>query len=513
MTMANLSARQGGADANSRVHYIISAVVVVVIVVGFIKAAWIPLWNDEIFTVIGAKLPHVSDIWRYLADGADFQPPLYYVLVRGSIWLFRSDSIGARVPSLIAYVVFCACMYRFASRLTNKWYGLIAFLLPNVTQCWYYATEGRPYALLLAFTGTAMVSWQAAVHHEGRRLAVAGLAASLACAFNCHYYAPLIVIPFAIAEAVRLARQRVPDWPVYGAVAIATSAVFVWLGVALTARAHAGVFWSKPAWISSLTETATFFLGPSVVAMIGMIAVVIGMNYWPADEIEVRGRLLAGCDAEMALVVSMALLPVLGLVFAKAITHAYVPRYYVSAMSGFCIIVAVAVFITLRGGWRAGGAATGILLGAYALIAQSDVRSAHASERQPEADAIVAHMPRLALNQTLPIVFTNHHDFVQSFYYGNPSLVRRMYMVADPDCLLRAYGENQIEISLAAAARYVPMQVVTYRAFVRQHPSFYWIARSTFPSCTAKLLLEDGAHFSMIDSNQLFLVDVPVAPH
>jgi 4-amino-4-deoxy-L-arabinose transferase-like glycosyltransferase len=493
------------------IPYLLLAAAVVIVVTGVIKAAWMPLWNDEIFTVIAAELPQVSDIWRYLADGADVQPPLYFVLIRGSIRLLGSDALGARIPSLIAYVLFCGCMYRVTARLTNKWYGLVAFLLPSVTQCWYYATEGRPYALLMGFTGMAMVCWQAAIRNERRGLALAGLTVCLACAFNTHYYGPLIVIPFAIAEAVRVARRRMLDWPIYVAVAIATSSIALWLRVAMTARAHSGVHWEQPALIGSLVETASYFLAPGIIALIGIGAIIIGTQWWPtaANETTDGGALAPRFDADIALIVSMALLPAVGVVFAKLVTHAYVPRYFISAMGGFCVLASLALFIALRGSWRAGGAAAAVVFGAFALVAQWDVRAALAARRQPMGEEILGQIPRAALADTLPIVFTNHHDFMQLFYYGDRALINRTYMLIDPDCSLRIGGANQAELALAAAARYAPLQIMTYRNFARQHSSFYLLAQVPWDRCTTKQLLEDGAHLSMIGGGHVFRVNMP----
>ena len=47
-----------------------------------LRAAQMPLWFDEILTILIAKLPRTSDIWAACADNADGMPPMFYLAVR-----------------------------------------------------------------------------------------------------------------------------------------------------------------------------------------------------------------------------------------------------------------------------------------------------------------------------------------------------------------------------------------------------------------------------------------------
>src|SRR5258708_29735699 len=51
-------------------------------------------WFDELFTVYLSRLPDLNALWSALAQGTDFNPPLFYALTRFSEFLFGEGNIG-----------------------------------------------------------------------------------------------------------------------------------------------------------------------------------------------------------------------------------------------------------------------------------------------------------------------------------------------------------------------------------------------------------------------------------
>src|SRR5580698_6436619 len=54
----------------------------------FLKASHKCFWFDELFAVYLCRLPTFTSTWSAVIHGADFNPPLYYLLTRGAERLF-----------------------------------------------------------------------------------------------------------------------------------------------------------------------------------------------------------------------------------------------------------------------------------------------------------------------------------------------------------------------------------------------------------------------------------------
>jgi hypothetical protein len=181
-------------------------------------------WFDEIFTLYIARLPDLASIWSACIHGVDFYPAMLYLLTHWSQAAFGANELGARIPQVVGFWVFCQCLYRFVSIRTNALAGFIALLWPITTPGYWYAYEARSYGLVLGFFGLALISWQAATdqahsecvvrvneqaHSEcvvrvkekrssRRSIPLAGLAVSLIGAALCHGYTFLFFVPFGV---------------------------------------------------------------------------------------------------------------------------------------------------------------------------------------------------------------------------------------------------------------------------------------------------------------------------
>jgi hypothetical protein len=178
-------------------------------------------WFDEIFTYYIARLPDLHSIWEACRQGADFNPPLLYLLTRWSQGLFGINELGTRMPEIIGFWVFCLCLYRFVSLRFDALAGFIGLLLPLTMSGYWYASDARSHGLVLGFFGLALISWQAAATRQPHQWKpVAGLAASLSAAALCHCYVFLFFIPFGIAELTRNLLRRRIDAAVWVALAL-----------------------------------------------------------------------------------------------------------------------------------------------------------------------------------------------------------------------------------------------------------------------------------------------------
>src|SRR5437763_507623 len=233
---------------------IAACILAVICLVATIKSIFKPLWFDELYTTFIANQPTYSEIIACAKRVPDGQPVLYDWLVKASVGVLHSNALGARIPSMIGYLLFCLALYVFVSRLASKLYGLAAMLFPCAAGCWPYASEGRPYGLLLAGTGIAAVSWQSIATDRSRKLALAGLGSSLLFALSMSYFGILLFVPFATAELIRSLDRRKLDLSVWIAIIAPLSILAFYLPILHETHQRSGIgvpASARPAWFGS----------------------------------------------------------------------------------------------------------------------------------------------------------------------------------------------------------------------------------------------------------------------
>src|ERR1700733_12739861 len=120
------------------------------------------LWHDELYTFYIAQASSLSDLWQDLR--LDLNPPLSYLLARAAMRVAGKTGFAVRLPSMVGFFAGSLCLYALVGRrLQATGYGLLAVLVFWSTPAFYFATEARPYALVLGFFGLAMLAWWRAI--------------------------------------------------------------------------------------------------------------------------------------------------------------------------------------------------------------------------------------------------------------------------------------------------------------------------------------------------------------
>jgi len=492
-----------------------------------------PLGNDELFTYLIARVPSLGDLWRALESGAEQTPPLSHLLTRASFGLFGRGHLAARLPELVAFLVFCLCSYAFVARRSNRLYGLVAMLFPTVTVAYFYAFEARAYALVLAFGSLALLSWQLATEGVRRRAALMGLAASLALATASNYYAVLLLLPLGLGELVRTRATRRIDRAVWLSLAGALVPLIAFEQLIRASRSYSAHFWGHASWRSptnfyaflvstrltgklldrdlallALTalalalvvlatrrrlpssgrDLAALCLGVGVLPTLGLLAagalgtitlhrreaVAAVLLLALASYVAVRARsgrpLLDGPPAhEVAAAAGFLLIPLASAVLAAAVTHAYVPRYALPAAIGFSVLLPLALY-RLEG--QHPSVAVGVLavLGAcFLLVLVADWRGLTRTNARREQ--AFRFLEREA-HGTQPILIADPHDFLELSHSPPRTLGQRFVYLADPQASIRAKGEDTAERGLLELRRIAPLRVYEYRAYLARHTSF-----------------------------------------
>jgi hypothetical protein len=67
----------------------------------FLRATQKCFWFDELFTTYLCRLPTFKGTWTAVLHGADFNPPMLYLLTRGAHGVLGEGLIATRLPAML----------------------------------------------------------------------------------------------------------------------------------------------------------------------------------------------------------------------------------------------------------------------------------------------------------------------------------------------------------------------------------------------------------------------------
>ena len=450
-----------------------------------------PLWFDELLTLNIAGLARLSEIPAALADGADVQPLLGYVLARASLGLLGESPFAVRLPALVGFAVACWVVFRFTSQRAGAAAGAAATLFLGLTEAFTLSYEARPYGLLLAFTALALLSWTEICQGRNRKTALLGLCLSLAAGLASHYYAVLIFVPIAAGELARTRRRRRADLAVWGAMAAASAALAAHLPLIQAARRiYSGGFWS-PVEPSDVVGSYIYLLARAFLPAVSVLIVWI-LTTKPASGTRNDGPLLFEESAALA---ALAALPLVAVPLALIVTKAYVYRYASPALIAGSILFGLATE-RIAAGRRGVIAATAlVLLGWFGAT-----RAVLAAPPEDPAAQLVA-VENLAARMALPVVVTSPLLYLQDQHYSPSELAGRLVYLSDPNWALGELGTDSADRNLTRLRRWAPLRVEDYSPFLAANPAFLLSHRpgARFEWITGRLEAE-GKHLRKVGS-------------
>ena len=120
-----------------------------------------------------------------------------------------------RIPSAIAFLIASLNFVFFLRRRIGWLWSCAAVLMFWASPDFIYATELRPYALLLMFFSITLLSWDTARDPARRPLALAGILLGGAGMMLTHMFAIFALGAIYLGELVRTLRKRNIDWLVW----------------------------------------------------------------------------------------------------------------------------------------------------------------------------------------------------------------------------------------------------------------------------------------------------------
>ena len=123
----------------------------------FCQASIKPFWYDEICTLILVHQERISTIWSALRDGADGQPPLFYLAERWFTPPIAHEHLALRTLSILGFAATILCLFFLIRKRRGNTLAMFCAAIPMVTILFRdYSVEARPYSVLSAFISFAL---------------------------------------------------------------------------------------------------------------------------------------------------------------------------------------------------------------------------------------------------------------------------------------------------------------------------------------------------------------------
>jgi 4-amino-4-deoxy-L-arabinose transferase-like glycosyltransferase len=474
------------------------------------------LWFDELFTFFISRLPDLGSIWAALP--ADGNPPLYYLLARMTFRLFGESEFAVRLPAVLASVAAMLAVYAFIRRRSGPLFALLAMaLLAYTSDFVFLASEARPYSLMLAFTGLALVCWQAAAETTGRRsLPLIGLGIGVAGAICSHHYGSVHVgVPLLVGETVRLINRRRPDLPMCCAAAAGMSMFIVTLPLVFASNRvmldhikRSTVFWARPslAGLCSYGGMTSLWLPAVFIVLLWLTRPAFPPVSSPDRRVLARSP-VPRHEAAAALGLALLIPIVIGLSYLA--TGYYTSRYAIGTALGIALLAGLFAPALARSMSHAAAAAALclILVGARQSGRLLLPRLIQPPPVNTRSQPLLATAPG-----SDPIVVAYALVYMPAWWYSPPELRARLHYLADPSYAV-TQPEFVAELSLVANRAFIPSKADDYRQFVTAHRRFLLYSVGAAGSeWTVRRLAAEGWSLQPIrsvENNRLYLVLAP----
>lgn len=242
---------------------------------------------------------------------------------------------------------------------------------------------------------------------------LAGFAASVWLATATHYYGGLLLVPFAVGQAVADRNRSSRDRSIWTILAVAPLAVVPWVSLLQPGLAAQSGFWLPLHPVQILCFYANMLAPVAIAIVVSLVAAGLVGYFLPAGADQHRTRLRSH---EVAFAGALAFLPAVGWSAAFFVTGAWTDRYAISAVLGLGILIAAALD-------RAGPFTVQVVC-AVAVI------TLLVREARPMLSLFrPVTYPQLILaddDGTSPVVVSNALTYLQLWHYASPAMRARL---------------------------------------------------------------------------------------
>ena len=504
------------------------------------SAAQRPLWFDELYTFYIAQQPTVSRMLE-ATHTVDLNPPLNYFLTRWSIDLFGATPWATRLPAMFAFWLASVAIFSTLRSRASSLTGILGVLLFWSSAYFSYATEARPYGLLLGFTMLLLTGWDWSVGRR-RRLGLITVFFSGVLLLLSHVFGALSLGAIWIAEAARSLKRRKIDWPLVIALIAPLIAMATYPSLFHTAQKT--VF--PPEAQVSANKLYYLYFGQIRWIFRPLLTVIsIGVLWYSRHR-----KSAAGVNPAFATAMAMLFLIPVALTLLFLRSHgAFYDRYGMAAALPIVLLPPLLLWKWTDGNESAGVVAcvcVGCLL-LFSTTLREPLDRATASLLPQRAATRVSHIlttsihgpfrpwwrpldvPADLLEQRaqapwvatlngfhpeLTVVAASELTFLEMDHNESPRMVGRLFYLYDRQAELKI-AQRTIANGLLRAKQYFPLRakIVPYTEFIRDHRSFLVAGVYEHPGdWLLRKLLEDGAQVRIIardtayGDNDIYLV-------
>jgi hypothetical protein len=458
------------------------------------------LWEDEILSYYTVRQPSLAAMLHFQhTTPIAFEPPANEILLYLSGSLGNFSRFSLRLPSILSFLLLQICLFGFVKPIAGRRAACLAMFLPIGMRISVYATEARPYALLMAMSMAALCCWQTAARRgRFRKAALVGLSATLIVAITCQFYGILIALPLLVAEVDRWRRERHIDMAMGASMLFGFFSLVLVLPFWMTLLPYkqnvprdAGLGWH------SLLQTYYYLVLPSP----GLSDRLTSHSFLAACILFLAGALLYAASYRQAVrrrataqwlaLVALTLLPCLAVAIAYLTVGTYQPRHCIEAAVGIAALLAIALARPLSALSLTSALAAIVI----ALVIGATVAVKLVQHRKSESLAqIVGEQPSAVIlaaldsNPNLVLYMTAQECDINSLYI-NPQVLQRMRCVTSSEFEL-----SYMHLTLAALAEHTafPVRVVSYRDMRQQLPALLLPSAPPWDNWIITALQQDG---------------------
>jgi mannosyltransferase len=184
--------------SESKTLLVMLAIMLLGAVLRFYGLGFQSLWSDELASWDISTRETISQVIGGVRS--DDHPPLYFLILRFSQWIFGDSEWALRLPSALAGWLCIPAIYLFGKRLYSKREGIIAALFLAIF--WapiYYSQEARVYSTLILLSILTTYFWWGVMLdlRYRRELPTREAALYVICATLCayvHYFGLILVV-------------------------------------------------------------------------------------------------------------------------------------------------------------------------------------------------------------------------------------------------------------------------------------------------------------------------------
>jgi len=425
-----------------------------------------------LLTTYLCRLPDFKSTWAAVLGGADFNPPLFYLLTRGAQRLFGEGLIATRLPSMVGVWIFGLCLFLFVAKRVGTSSGFIAGIFPFFTLAQYYAYEARPHGMVLGWCGLTLVCWQRSAEGRARNLWLAGFGLCLVGALLSHVYAVYLLFPFVLVEIYNILLRGRPNWRIIAIAALSLTVVTVTVYLPLIRMYHSTVL--LPFFAASHDTVQRFLtavIGPAIGVFVILTAFTAIGEIWPTQSASLPAAIP---KREMLVAVGFACIPLVGLLGSKVSHGPFIERYFLSSVAGYAILLGFASSRGHAGSWitRAlascmfilmiGDLGSAIYLGWKNRIALTEP-STGLTLNTISSNPMARYETIVSDNSGLDILVVPSLEYLYFFRYAPPSVVSHLYFGAPKNDV-----NLKVCLKLAKATR-IDLKTTAFGTFIATH--------------------------------------------